>query len=44
MTGLGELWRGGLVEGFVGGGCFGEGKGDGEILVEFWSLCWNKWR
>ena len=25
------------MEGFVGGGCFGEGKGDGKILVEFWS-------
>ena len=33
-----------LVEGFVGGGCFGEGKGDGGNLEEFLSLWWNKWR
>jgi len=28
----------------VGGGCFGEGKGDGGNLEEFLSLWWNKWR
>jgi len=32
------------VEGFVGDGYFGEGKGDGENFVELWSLWWNKWR
>ena len=32
------------MEGFLGGGCFGEGKRDGVILVEFWSLWWIKWR
>ena len=28
----------------MGVGYFGEGKGDGGILVEFWSLWLNKWR
>ena len=32
------------MEGFVGGGCFVEGKGDGGNLEEFLSLWWNKWR
>ena len=32
------------MEGFVGGGCIGEGKGYDEILVEFWTLWCNKWR
>ena len=30
---------GSLVEGFIGGGCFGEGKGDGVILVKFLGVC-----
>ena len=32
------------MEGFVGGGCFVEGKGDDGNLVKFWSLWWNKWK
>ena len=32
------------MEKFVDGGCFGEGKGDGEILVVFWSQWWMEWR
>jgi len=35
VAGLGS--GGVFLEGFVGGDSFGEGKGDGGILVVFWS-------
>ena len=32
------------MEGFIGGGSFGEGKGDGGLYCGILKLWWNKWR
>ena len=32
------------MEGYVEGGCFGEGKGDGGLYGKVLELWWNKWR